>query len=69
MVNPSSVNQPIANQPIVNPASPTNVSLLMIGCGGFSRRYHVPAIAADPAVTIAGIFDPHPQPEVHALAA
>ena len=47
----------------------TPVSLLMIGCGGFSRRYHVPALVDDPDVTIAGIFDPHPQPEVHALAA
>lgn len=44
------------------------VSLLMIGCGGFARRYHVPAILEDAAVTIAGIFDPQATPEVHALA-
>ncbi|MEP6701590.1 MAG: Gfo/Idh/MocA family oxidoreductase, partial [Betaproteobacteria bacterium] len=48
--------------------SATPISLLMLGCGGFSRRYHVPAILDDPAVTIAGIFDPAPQPAVHALA-
>src|SRR5438132_652862 len=45
------------------------VSLLMIGCGAFARRYHVPAILKDTGVTIAGIFDPYPQPEVVALAA
>jgi predicted dehydrogenase len=44
------------------------VSLLMIGCGGFARRYHVPALLADSAVRIAGSFDPHPQLVVHALA-
>ena len=41
----------------------------MIGCGGFARRYHVPAIIEDEGVAIAGIFDPQPVPEVHALAA
>ncbi len=40
----------------------------MIGCGGFSRRYHVPALLDDRDVTIAGIYDPYPQPEVTALA-
>ena len=45
------------------------VSLLMIGCGGFSRRYHVPALIDDPQVKIAGIYDPFPQPAVIALAA
>ena len=40
----------------------------MIGCGGFSRRYHVPAFLEDADVTIAGIFDPYPQPAVVALA-
>ncbi|MEO8134149.1 MAG: Gfo/Idh/MocA family oxidoreductase, partial [Betaproteobacteria bacterium] len=47
----------------------TPVSLLMVGCGGFARRYHVPALLEDPAVAIAGIYDPYPQPEVLALAA
>src|SRR5829696_1809891 len=45
------------------------VSLLMIGCGGFARRYHVPAILEDPAITIAGIYDPQPHADVVALAA
>jgi predicted dehydrogenase len=44
------------------------LSLYMIGCGGFARRYHVPAIVEDRDVTIAGIFDPHAAPEVRALA-
>ena len=44
------------------------ISVLMIGCGGFSRRYHVPAFVDDPQLSIAGIFDPYPQPEVIALA-
>jgi predicted dehydrogenase len=44
------------------------VSLLLIGCGGFARRYHVPAILDDAGVTIAGIFDPYPVADVHALA-
>jgi len=44
------------------------ISLLLIGCGGFARRYHVPAIIEDAGVTITGIFDPHPVPEVIALA-
>ncbi len=49
--------------------APTPVSLLMIGCGGFARRYHVPALLEDAGVRVAGIFDPYPQPEVEALAA
>ena len=44
------------------------VSVLMIGCGAFSRRYHVPAFLDDVDVKIAGIFDPYPQPEVLVLA-
>ena len=49
--------------------SERHVSMLMIGCGGFSRRYHVPAILDDPAVTITGIFDPYPAEAVRSLAA
>jgi predicted dehydrogenase len=48
--------------------SPDRISLLMVGCGAFARRYHVPAIAEDPDVVIAGIFDPYPAPETRALA-
>jgi predicted dehydrogenase len=44
------------------------ISILMVGCGGFARRYHVPAIEEDPGLTIAGIFDPQPTPETRALA-
>lgn len=44
------------------------VSLTMIGCGAFARRYHVPALLEDAAVRIAAIFDPAPHPDVHALA-
>ena len=45
------------------------VSLLMAGCGAFARRYHLPALDADPAVRIAGIFDPSPAPETLTFAA
>jgi predicted dehydrogenase len=44
------------------------ISVIMIGCGKFSRYYHVPALEADPAVTVAGIFDPHPGEDVRAFA-
>jgi predicted dehydrogenase len=48
--------------------SATEISILMIGCGAFARRYHVPAIAEDAALRIAGIFDPHATAETRALA-
>lgn len=41
----------------------------MIGCGGFSRRYHVPTLLADPQLKLAGIFDPFPTPPVAEIAA
>lgn len=44
------------------------ISVIMIGCGKFSRYYHVPILEADAAVTFAGIFDPMPSEEVRALA-
>ncbi len=40
----------------------------MIGCGGFSRRYHVPTLLADVGVKLVGIFDPIPAPAVMELA-
>jgi predicted dehydrogenase len=40
----------------------------MIGCGGFSRRYHVPTLLADSNVKLVGIFDPFPAPAVADLA-
>jgi phthalate 4,5-cis-dihydrodiol dehydrogenase len=44
------------------------IAVVMIGCGNFSRRYHVPTLAADPAVTFIGIFDPTPSDGVRELA-
>jgi predicted dehydrogenase len=44
------------------------ISVIMIGCGRFSRTYHVPVLEADLAVSIVGIFDPSPSQEVRALS-
>lgn len=44
------------------------ITIVMIGCGGFARRYHVPALRADAQTRIAAIFDPQPAPETRALA-
>jgi predicted dehydrogenase len=44
------------------------IPIVMIGCGGFARRYHIPALKADSETRIAAILDPHPAPEVRALA-
>ncbi len=46
-----------------------SIAAIMLGCGNFARRYHVPTLLADPAVTLAAIFDPLPSPAVTALAA
>jgi predicted dehydrogenase len=43
--------------------------LAMVGCGAFSRRYHLPAIEADEGVTLTAIFDPTPADAVRDLAA
>jgi predicted dehydrogenase len=40
----------------------------LIGCGGFSRRYHLPTLLADKDLKIAGIFDPFPTPPVEVIA-
>lgn len=40
----------------------------LIGCGGFSRRYHLPTLLADKDLKIAGIFDPFPTPPVAEIA-
>ena len=44
------------------------ISILMVGCGAFARRYHVPAFLEDARLRIAAIFDPYPAPETVALA-
>lgn len=44
------------------------IALVMIGCGNFARRYHVPSLEADPAVSFAGIFDPEPGDATRDLA-
>jgi predicted dehydrogenase len=44
------------------------ISVIMIGCGKFAVYYHVPVLEADPAVTIAGIFDPFPGDGARELA-
>jgi len=45
-----------------------HVSVLLIGCGQFSRRYHLPTLQGDAGVELAAIFDPTPAPAVAALA-
>jgi len=40
----------------------------LIGCGGFSRRYHLPTLLADKDLKIAGIFDPFPTKPVEEIA-
>jgi predicted dehydrogenase len=45
------------------------IAVVMIGCGGFARRYHVPALLADGDVRIAAIFDPLPADPVRDLVA
>lgn len=45
------------------------IQVVMVGCGGFARRYHVPALRADASARIVAIFDPFPASEVRALAA
>lgn len=42
--------------------------LVMVGCGGFSRRYHLQTLLADQHTQVVGIFDPQPAPQVHDLA-
>jgi len=45
------------------------IRFAMIGCGGFSRRYHVPTLLADSGVKLVGIFDPMAAQPVRDLAA
>lgn len=41
--------------------------MVLLGCGGFFRRYHMQALLADPQIQVVGIFDPHPTAPVHDL--
>lgn len=43
------------------------VEVLMVGCGSFAHRYHVPAILDDDKLTISAIFDPTPSAATRAL--
>ncbi len=43
-------------------------AIVMIGCGAFAHRYHVPAIVDDATLSIAAIFDPVPSEATRALA-
>lgn len=44
------------------------ITVVMVGCGAFARRYHVPVFDADPSIRIGAIFDPSPVAETIALA-
>jgi phthalate 4,5-cis-dihydrodiol dehydrogenase len=45
-----------------------SVRLIMIGCGNFAHRYHMPTLEADADVHLAAIFDPSPSEATRALA-
>ncbi|MCC6197937.1 MAG: Gfo/Idh/MocA family oxidoreductase [Burkholderiales bacterium] len=46
----------------------TALDVVMVGCGAFAHRYHVPALREDAGVRIAAIFDPKPSAATRALA-
>jgi predicted dehydrogenase len=48
--------------------STDSIKLVMIGCGKFSRYYHVPTLEADANVRFEGIFDPAPTEGTRELA-
>ena len=41
--------------------------MVLLGCGGFFRRYHMSTLLADPQTQVVGIFDPQPTAPVHEL--
>jgi predicted dehydrogenase len=41
--------------------------MVLLGCGGFFRRYHMQALLADQQTQVVGIFDPQPTAAVHEL--
>ncbi|MBA3505344.1 MAG: Gfo/Idh/MocA family oxidoreductase [Betaproteobacteria bacterium] len=44
------------------------IEILLVGCGAFAHRYHVPAIVADDSVSVGAIFDPQASDATRALA-
>lgn len=51
----------------LKPVAP--VQIVMIGCGSFARRYHVPVLANADLVRVTAIFDTNPTPEIESVAA
>lgn len=41
---------------------------VMVGCGGFSRRYHLQTLLANTQIRLVGIYDPQPVEEVREIA-
>ncbi len=46
-----------------------DIEIVMVGCGVFAHRYHVPTVAADAGARIVAIADPTPSEATRALAA
>ncbi len=44
------------------------VEVILLGCGAFAHRYHVPAILGDDGLVVGAIFDPTPGDATRALA-
>ncbi len=44
------------------------IEILLVGCGAFAHRYHVPAILADDSLSVGAIFDPQASDETRTLA-
>src|SRR5580765_7525050 len=44
------------------------IKIGFLGCGGFARRYHVPALLGAADARIAVICDPQPVPALQAIA-
>jgi len=44
------------------------IEILLVGCGAFAHRYHVPAILADDSLSVGAIFDPQASDATRTLA-
>lgn len=44
------------------------IEVLLVGCGAFAHRYHVPAIIADDSLSVGAIFDPQASDATRTLA-